>query len=111
MINTKLFFDQPIENYMKTYKNIQKIITGQGDDYTTGCLLDYNYFKKDYKMISKDLSKQQALDVNPKEIQQISFTGNLPKKLTVTQKLFKLKIKLILITIMINILLLKNLIS
>ena len=51
MINTKLFFDQPIENYMKTYKNIRKIITGQGDDYTTGCLLDYNYFKKDYKMI------------------------------------------------------------
>ena len=62
---------------MKTYKNIRKITTGQGDDYTTGCLLDYNYFNKDYKMIAKDLSKQQALDVNPKETQQISFTGNL----------------------------------
>ena len=59
------------------YENIRKIATGQGDDYTTGCLLDYIYFKKYYKMIKIDISKQQALDANPKAIQQIRFTANL----------------------------------
>ena len=43
------FFDQPIKNNLKTYDNIRKIATGQGDDYTTSCLLDYNYFNKYYK--------------------------------------------------------------
>ena len=52
-----------------TYDTIQKIATGHGDDYTTGCLLDYNYFNNYYKTISKDLSKQQALDADPKAIQ------------------------------------------
>ena len=61
------------------YENIRKIATRQGDDYTTGCLLDYIYFKKYYKMIAVDLSKQKALDDNPKAIQQINFTGNLDR--------------------------------
>ena len=60
MIDGKKFFDQPINNMMKTYENIRQITIGQGDDYTTGCLLDYTYFKKYYTMISVDLSKQQA---------------------------------------------------
>ena len=60
---------------MRTYDNIGKVATGQGDDYTTNCLLDY-YFNKHYKMIAIDLSKQQALDADPKAIQQINFTGN-----------------------------------
>ena len=46
-------------------------------DYTRSCLLDYNYFNKHYKMIAIDLSKQQALDADPKAIQQINITGNL----------------------------------
>ena len=62
---------------IKTYENIRKITAGQGDDYTTGCLLDYTYFKKYYKMIAVDLSKEQVLDADPKAIQQINFTGNL----------------------------------
>ena len=45
MIDGKSFFDQPINNDLKTYENIRKIATGQGDDYTTSCLLDYIYFK------------------------------------------------------------------
>ena len=45
MIDSKNFFDQPINSNLKTYENIRKIATGQGDDYTTGCLLDYTYFK------------------------------------------------------------------
>ena len=60
MIDGKKFFDQPINNMIKTYENIRQITIGQGDDYTTGCLLDYTYFKKYYTMISVDLSKQQA---------------------------------------------------
>ena len=58
MIDGKNFFDHPITNVIKTYENIRKTTIGQGDDYTTGCLLDYTYFKKYYKMIAIDLSKQ-----------------------------------------------------
>ena len=69
--------DQPINNNFKTYHNIRKISIGNGDDYTTGCLLDYTYFKNFYKMIAIDLSKQQALDADLRAIQQINFTANL----------------------------------
>ena len=70
-------FDQPIRNNLITYDNIWKIATDQGDDYTTGCVLDNNYFNNYYKMLAIDLSKQQALDADPKAIQQINFTKNL----------------------------------
>ena len=55
------------------------MITGQGDDYTAGCFLDYNYFNEHYKMIVTDLSKRQVLDADPKAIQKINFTGNLER--------------------------------
>ena len=79
VINGENFFDQPIKNNKITYDNISKIATGQGDDYTTGCLLDYPYIANTYKMIAVDLSKQQALDADPRAIQQINFTGNLDR--------------------------------
>ena len=79
MIDDRNFFDQPINSMNKTYENIRKIATGKGDDYTTGCLLDYSYFKENYKMIAIDLSKQQALDADPRAIQQINFTANLDR--------------------------------
>ena len=79
MIDGRNFFDQPINSMNKTYENIRKIATGKGDDYTTGCLLDYSYFKDHYKMIAIDLSKQQALDADPRAIQQINFTANLDR--------------------------------
>ena len=69
MIDGKNFFHQPINSDLKTYENIRKIVTGQGDDYATGCLLDYFYFKDYYKMIAIDLSKQQFLDGDPRAIQ------------------------------------------
>ena len=72
----KLFWSTS-KNDKVTYENIRKITIGQGDDYTTGCLLDFTYFKKYYKMIAVGLSKQQALDADPKAIQQINFTANL----------------------------------
>ena len=71
------FSDQHIKDGMKTYENIRKIVTSQRDDYTTGCLLGYLYFKENYEMIVIDLYKQQALDLDPKVIQQINFAGNL----------------------------------
>ena len=77
MVDGKNVFDLPVKSDMRTYDNIQKIETGQENDYTTGCLLDYLYFKDHYKMITINLSKQQALQADPKAIQQINFTGNL----------------------------------
>ena len=68
------FFDQTVKSDMRTYDKIQKIATGQGDDYTTCCLIYYPYFKDHYDMIKIDLRKQQALDADPKAIQQINFT-------------------------------------
>ena len=79
MINGENVFDQPIKNNKVTYENIRKIATGQGDDYTIGCLLNYPYFKDSYKMIAVNLSKQQALDADPRAIQQINFTANLDR--------------------------------
>ena len=67
MINGKNIFDQPVKNNLRTYDNIRKITTGQRDDYTTSCLLDYVYFKNHYKLIAIDLRKQQELDADPKE--------------------------------------------
>ena len=77
MIDGKNFFDQPINNDYKTNENINKIATGKGDHYTTGCLLDYPYFNENYKMNAIDISKQQALDADSRAIQQINFTANL----------------------------------
>ena len=68
-----------MKNDKITYDNIRKVATGQGDDYTTGCLLDYVYFKNYYKMITIDLSKQQVLDADPRAIQQINVTANLDR--------------------------------
>ena len=79
MIDGKNFFDPLVKNDKVTNENIRKTSTGQGDDYTTGCLLDYTYFKKYQKMIAIDLSKQQALDADPKSIQQVNFTVNLDR--------------------------------
>ena len=79
MINGENAFEQPIKNNKVTYDNIRKIATGYGDDYTTGCLLDYPYFTDTYKMIAVDLSKQQALDADPRVVQQINFTANLDR--------------------------------
>ena len=79
MIDGRNLFDQPINSMNKTYENIRKITTGKWDDCTTGYLLDYSYFKENYKLIAIDLSKQQALDADPRAIQQINFTANLDR--------------------------------
>ena len=76
-IDGRNFYDQPIDNSIEQYDEVRKISTGQGDDYTTGCLLDYSYFRKNYRLLAADLSKQKALDADSRAIQQIIFTGKI----------------------------------
>ena len=71
LIDGRNFYDQPINDLIKQCDEIRKTATGQGDDYTTGCLLDYQYFKDHYNLIAVDLSKQKELDAHSRAIQQI----------------------------------------
>ena len=73
MIDGRNFYDQPINGLIKQYDEVKVLSTGQGDDYTTGCLLDYAFFKDNYRLFADDLSKQKALDTDPRAIQQIVF--------------------------------------
>ena len=59
LIDSRNFYDQPIGDQIKKYDEIRKIASRQGDDYTTGCLLDYQYFKDHYQLITVDLSKKE----------------------------------------------------
>ena len=79
-IDGKNFYDQPVNDSIKHYDEIRKISTGQGDGYTTGCLLDFAYFEKIYRLIAVDLSKQKPLNDDSREIQQIIFTGKIKAK-------------------------------
>ena len=56
---------------VKQYDEIRRISTGQGDDYTTGCLLDFAYFENNYRLIAADLSKQKALDADSRTINKL----------------------------------------
>ena len=76
---------------VKQYDEIRKTATGQGDDYKTGCLLDYHYFKDHYNLIAVDLSKQKELDADSRAIQQIEFYGLLKTNLQVYTVLEKSK--------------------
>ena len=83
MIEWKNAFDQPVRNGIKTYDNTQEVSIGQWDDYTSGCLLDVNYFKEHYNMIVVDWNKQKEPDFNPKAIQQINFSRNPENQSTI----------------------------
>ena len=76
-IDGKNFYDQPTNDSIKQYDKIRKISTGQGDDYTAGCFLDFAYFEKNYRSIAIDLNKQKALDADLRAIQHIIFTGKI----------------------------------
>ena len=77
MIDGQKFFDQSVKNDLRTYGNNWKTEAGQGDYYTTGCLICYYYFEECYETLATDLNKQRALDAYAKAIQQINFAGNL----------------------------------
>ena len=80
LIDGRKLYDQPINDQIKKYDEIRKIATGQGNDCTTGCLLDYQYYKDHYQLTAVDLSKQKELDANPRAIQQIEFYRKLNTK-------------------------------
>ena len=77
MIDGRNVYDQPIKTDERQYDELRKVTLGKGNDCTTGCLLDYAYFKRDYKIIAIDLSKQKELDADPRAIQQIEFKGSV----------------------------------
>ena len=89
----------PVKNDMRTYDNIRKIATGQEVDYITCCLLDYPYFKENYRLTETDLRKQQPLDANQKAIHQISFTRNLDQTRNTTTFIITEEIKEIILDI------------
>ena len=76
-IDGRNFYEQVINDLLKQYDEIRKTATGQEDDYTTGCLLDYQYFKDHYILNAVDISKQKELDADSRAIQQIEFQGTL----------------------------------
>ena len=73
IIDRRNFYDNPIESDIEKYRELKKVMIGKGEDYTTGSLLDFNYFLKHYKLVAVDLSKQKELDADPRAIQQIEF--------------------------------------
>ena len=75
LIDGRNLYDQTINDLIKKYNEVRKVLTGHGDDYTTGCLLDYAYFKDNYRLIVVDLSINKALDAVTRAIQQIIFEG------------------------------------
>ena len=79
------------ETFMISPYEIRKTVTGQGNDYTTGCLLDYQYFKDHYQLIAIYLSKQKELDADSRAVQQIEFYGMLKTNLQVCTILEKSK--------------------
>ena len=91
LIGGSNFYDQPINDSIRKYDEIKKIATGKGDNYATGCLLDYDYFKKNYQLIAVDLSEQRDLDADPRAIQQIEFIGMLKTRSNVFTILEKSK--------------------
>ena len=91
LIDGRNFYDQPINDLVKQYDEIRKTATGQGDYYTTGRLLDYQYFKDHYNLIAVDLSKQKELDADSRAVQQIEFYGMLKTNLQVCTILEKSK--------------------
>ena len=70
-IDGRNFYDQPINDWIKQYDEVRKVSTGQGDDYTTDCLLE------NYRLIAADLSKQKSLDADSRAIQLFIFTGRV----------------------------------
>ena len=85
------FYDNPIESDIEKYRKLKKVMIGKGENYTTGSLLDFNYFDKHYKLVAVDLSKQKELDADPRAIQQIEFEYMLGTNSTIYWVLEKSK--------------------
>ena len=93
IIDGRNFYDNPIESDTEKYRELKKVMIGEGEDYTTGTLLDYNYFDKHYKLVAVDFSKQKELDADPRAIQEIEFIYMLRTNSTIYWELKKSTIK------------------
>ena len=91
IIDGRNFYDNSIESDIEKYRELKKVKIGKGEDYTTGSLLDFNYFDKHYKLVAADLSKQKELDADPRAIQQIEFKYMLGTNSTIYWVLEKSK--------------------
>ena len=91
IIDGRSFYDNPIESDIENYRELKKVMIVKGEYYTTGSLLDYNYFQKYYKLVAVDLSKQKELDADPRAIQQIEFKYRLGTNSTIYWVLEKSK--------------------
>ena len=91
IIDGRNFYDNPLESDIEKYRELKKVMIGKGEDYTTGSLLDYDYFNKYYKLVVVDLSKQKELDADPRAIQQIEFKYMLETNSTIYWVLEKSK--------------------
>ena len=91
IIDGRNFYDNPIESDIEKYRELKKVMIGKGEDYTTGFLLDFNYFDKHYKLVAVDLSKQKELDADPRAIEQIEFKYMLGTNSTIYWVLEKCK--------------------
>ena len=91
IIDGRNFYYNPIESDIEKYRELKKVLIGKGEDYTTGFLLDFNYFLKHYKLVAVDLSKQKELDADPRAIQQIEFKYRLQTDSTIYWVLEKSK--------------------
>ena len=91
IIDGRNFYDNPIESDIEKYTELRKVMIGKGEDYSTGSLLDYNYFNKHYKLVAVNLSKQKELDADPRAIQQIELKYMLETNSTIYWVLEKSK--------------------
>ena len=91
IIDGRNFYDNAIESDIEKYRELKKVVIGKGEYYTTGSLLDFDYFKKHYKLVAVDLSKQKELDADPRAIQQIEFKYMLETNSTIYWVLQKSK--------------------
>ena len=91
IIDGRNFYDNPIESDIEKYRELKRVMIGKGEDYTTESLLDFNCFKKHYKLVAVDLSKQKELDADPRAIQQIEFKYMLGTNSTIYWVLEKSK--------------------
>ena len=69
----EIFMIIRVKMMLKKFRELKKVMIGKGEDYTTGSLLDFNYFKKHYKLVAVDLTRQKELDADPRATQQIEF--------------------------------------
>ena len=79
MNGKNFYYDQPIDYHINRHEEITKLTTGQGEGYTTRCLLDYDYIKNHYRLIALDFNWQKELDADPKANQKMEFVRQLKK--------------------------------